>query len=76
MTAERHSDDGWASWGVGWGIAATMLGGVLVWGGVGYLVDKLLGTPEVFTAVGFVLGAVGGIIIVYLRYGREDRVQS
>ncbi len=76
MTAEPHLDDGWAGWGVGWGVAATMLGGILVWGGVGYLIDKLLGTPRVFTAVGIILGAVGGVVIVYLRYGRGDRVRS
>jgi F0F1-type ATP synthase assembly protein I len=58
--------------GLGWSIVATLVGGIFVWGGVGYLVDRLIGTENVFTAIGFVLGAVGGIYVVYLRYGRED----
>jgi F0F1-type ATP synthase assembly protein I len=39
-------------------------------GGLGYLLDRVLDTGTVFTAIGFVLGAASGIYIVYLRYGR------
>jgi F0F1-type ATP synthase assembly protein I len=76
MTAEPHRSDGWTGVGEGWGITATMLAGILVWGGVGYLIDRLAGTPRVFTALGFVLGAAGATTIVYLRYGKGDRGQS
>ena len=61
---------------MGWGITATMLGGILVWGGVGFVLDRLAGTPHVFTAFGFLLGAVGATTIVYLRYGKGDRGQG
>ena len=43
-----------------------------MWGGIGYLVDRLAGT-SVFVAVGIVLGAAAGIYIVYLRYGKRGR---
>jgi len=41
-------------------------------GGLGFLVDEVLGTEEIFTGIGFVLGAIAGIYILYLRYGRGD----
>jgi hypothetical protein len=59
--------------GLGWAITATMAGGIVAWGGIGYLVDRLVGMERyVFTAVGFVVGAVGGIYLVYLRFGRGN----
>jgi F0F1-type ATP synthase assembly protein I len=59
--------------GTGWAITSTLIGGIVVWGGIGYLVDRLIGTPRVFVAVGVVLGAAAGTYIVYLRYGRKGR---
>lgn len=59
--------------GTGWTVTATMISGILVWGGIGLLVDTLAGTKRVFTAIGFVLGAAAGTYIVYLRFGRSDR---
>ena len=50
-----------------------MVSGIAVWGGIGYLVDRLAGTPHVFTAIGAVLGSLGATYIVYLRYGKEHR---
>lgn len=69
--ARPQRGDAWSGMGTGWAISATLLGGILVWGGIGYLVDLLVGTERIFTAVGFLLGAVGGIYLVYLRYGKE-----
>ena len=43
---------------------------MLVMGALGYLVDALFGTEQVFTGIGFVLGAALGVYAVYLRYGR------
>ena len=58
--------------GTGWAITSTMIGGILVWGGLGFLVDRLLGTARVFMAIGMVLGAGGAVYLVYLRYGRGE----
>jgi ATP synthase protein I len=49
-----------------------MIGGIAAWGGVGFLVDHLVGTEDVFTTIGFVLGAIGAMYIVWLRYGRGE----
>jgi hypothetical protein len=64
-------DGAWAGMGTGWAITATMLGGIAAWGGLGYLAGLLFGTERVFAAIGMVIGAVGAIYVVYLRYGRE-----
>jgi ATP synthase protein I len=68
--------DAWSGMGIGWGITATLIGGMLAWGGVGYLVDLLVGTQRVFVAIGIILGAAGGVYLVYLRYGRGDGANS
>ncbi len=72
MTGSQRND-AWSGIGVGWGITATLLGGILAWGGLGYLADRWLGTEHVFAVVGIFLGAAGAIYLVYLRYGRGDR---
>ena len=57
---------------VGWAVTGTMVGGIAAWGGIGYVADRLLGTSRVFTTIGFVVGAVGAVIVVWLRYGRGE----
>ena len=67
-------DGAWAGMGTGWAITATMIGGIAVWGSLGYLADRLLGiTPRILTALGMVLGAGLGTYLVYLRYGKGDK---
>jgi ATP synthase protein I len=61
----------WGGWSTGFAISATLLAGVAVYGLVGYLIDRLVGTPKVFTAIGMVVGAALSIYLVYLRYGKE-----
>lgn len=73
MAEDRRSDTAWAGMGTGWAVTSTMIAGILVWGGIGYLIDRLTGSPNVFFAIGMVLGAVGATYIVYLRYGKERR---
>ena len=65
-------DGAWAGMGTGWAITATLLGGIAAWGGLGYLAGLLFfGAERVLAAIGMVIGAVGAIYVVYLRYGRE-----
>jgi ATP synthase protein I len=70
------NENPWAGLGIGWAIIATLIAGMLVWGGLGYLVDRLVGTSHVFMAIGTVVGAAGGIYVVYLRFGREPRAKG
>jgi F0F1-type ATP synthase assembly protein I len=75
MTPQAH-DDAWKGMGDGWSVVSTMIGGIATIGGVGYLLDRLFGTPHVFTGIGFVLGAAGGTYAVWLRYGKEESGDS
>jgi F0F1-type ATP synthase assembly protein I len=54
-----------------WAIVSYLLGGILAWGGIGWVIDRLAHTGKAFMATGMVLGVVGGIYLVYRRYGRE-----
>jgi ATP synthase protein I len=69
----RDRQDAWEGYGAVWSIIGTLLGGLAVWGGIGYLVDRLAGTHAVFLAIGLVLGAIGGVWLVIVRYGREQK---
>ena len=53
-------------------ISTYLLSALLVWGGVGWLIDKVAGTGKVFTAIGMIVGAVAGTYLIYLRYGKVD----
>ena len=55
--------------GDAWTILGYLLSGLLVWGGVGLLLDKWLGTGF-FLLVGLLVGMATSIYIVYVRYGR------
>jgi ATP synthase protein I len=76
MTEDQRPNNAWSGMGTGWSITSTLIAGMLAWGAVGYLVDRLVGTHQVFEGIGIVLGGAGGVYIVYLRYGRgtsDDR---
>ncbi len=55
---------------IGWGIFSYVLSGILVWGGVGWLLDRWLGTDPLLTVVGILGGSGLGIYLAYVRYSR------
>ncbi|MGH2816496.1 MAG: AtpZ/AtpI family protein [Actinomycetota bacterium] len=44
------------------------MAGVLAWGGIGWLLDRWLGT-RFLVAVGILLGMVGAFYLIIKRYG-------
>ncbi len=52
----------------GWSIIGTMISGMAVWGGAGWLLDRWLDT-RAFLPVGIILGMAAAIYIVVKRYG-------
>ena len=71
--AGSGGDGAWAGMGIGWAVTSTLVGGILVWGSLGYLADRLLGlNSRILTAVGIVLGAGAAIYLVYLRFGKGE----
>jgi F0F1-type ATP synthase assembly protein I len=70
MAGGTGPGDSMGGMSTGLAISTTLLAAVLVWGGVGYLIDRLAGTPKVFTAIGMLVGAASGIYLIYIKYGR------
>ncbi len=54
---------------VGWAAVSYLIGGIAVWGFVGWLVDRWLHTGGIATAVGCVLGAAAGIYLMIRKLG-------
>ncbi len=52
-------------------LVAILIGGLLAWGGIGWLADWALGYEAVFLPIGLVLGAVGSVYLIYVQYGRS-----
>jgi ATP synthase protein I len=73
MAQRRDRGGGWQGLGTGWAITTTMIAGMLVWGLIGYVVDRLTGANRVFTGIGIIVGGALGVYLVYARYGRGDR---
>lgn len=61
----------YADRGDGWTLAMELLTATFVWGGVGWLVDRWLGTAPVLMTAGFVLGNALGIYLIWVR--SQDR---
>ena len=72
MADRPNPGDMWGGMSTGVAITSSLLAGLLLYGGIGLLIDRLAGTGKVFTAVGMIVGAVLGIYLIYVRYGKVD----
>jgi F0F1-type ATP synthase assembly protein I len=72
MAADPKAPSGWAGVEAGWAVASTLLAGILVLGGLGYLADRLAGWNHVLLPIGVVVGGGLGIYAVWLQYGRDS----
>ncbi|MGE5831000.1 MAG: hypothetical protein ACM30G_21950 [Micromonosporaceae bacterium] len=48
---------------------AYLIGGIAVWGFIGWLVDRWLDLGGIATAIGCVIGAAGGVYLTVKRLG-------
>lgn len=55
--------------GMGMTAVAYLISGMLVWGGIGWLVDHWVGTRGIFAGIGAVLGIGGGVYLIVRRLG-------
>ena len=53
-----------------WTIFGYMLSGLLIWGGIGWGLDKWLGTGY-FLLGGLLLGMGSALYLIWLRFGRK-----
>jgi F0F1-type ATP synthase assembly protein I len=51
-----------------WSILGTLVAGVLAWGGIGWLLDRWLGT-RYLVALGILVGMAGAFYLIIKRYG-------
>jgi len=69
----QHSDDKpngqGAGANVGWTALSYLIGGMAVWGFIGWLIDRWVHTGGVITGIGIVIGCAGGIYLVVQRLG-------
>lgn len=56
-----------------WGLISTLVGGPVVWAGIGFGIDRLLDT-SVFTPIGLVVGFVTSFYIVYVKTSTQPGV--
>jgi F0F1-type ATP synthase assembly protein I len=57
--------------GAAWSVIGTLASGILVWGGIGFILDRWLGFEWLFLPIGMVVGVSTSIYVVYVRYGRQ-----
>lgn len=61
--------------GQGWESLGTLLSGIIVWGGAGWLVDHWLGT-SLFFPIGVLVGLAAAVYLVFVRAGEQAEVDQ
>jgi F0F1-type ATP synthase assembly protein I len=75
MADTPDRNDAWGGVAAGWAVTGEMLASLLVCGSIGYLIDRLVWgswVARVATPIGMAFGAVLGIYLIWLRFGREQ----
>jgi F0F1-type ATP synthase assembly protein I len=68
--------DLWRDADTGWIMTAELLTAVGVWGGIGWLLDRWLGTGPWILAAGLLLGAALGTYLVFLRADAQGKAED
>jgi len=69
----RDQGEAWRSAGQAWDVIGTLLSGILVWGGVGYALDRWLDFERyLFLPIGMVLGVSVSLFVLYRRFSADD----
>jgi F0F1-type ATP synthase assembly protein I len=55
--------------GSGYVAISYLIGGMVVWGGIGWLVDQWLGTKGIAMGIGAVVGGAAGVYLIARRLG-------
>ncbi|HYF11754.1 MAG TPA: AtpZ/AtpI family protein [Actinomycetota bacterium] len=68
--------DAWSGMGAAWTVTGTLLAGIVVWGGLGYLIDRWVGLEWLFLPIGMLVGISASIYVVYVRFGRDEHHET
>ena len=55
--------------GAGWAVLGTLIAGMAVWGGIGWLLDRWLNT-RAFLPIGVIVGVASAIYLIVVKYGK------
>lgn len=55
--------------GAGMAAVSYLIGGMVVWGGIGWLVDHWLDTGGIAMGIGAVVGGAAGVYLIARRFG-------
>lgn len=61
----------WRGVGEAWTALGTLVSGIAVWGGVGWVVDRLAGTSPILFVIGVLLGNFAGVYLIYVKASRD-----
>lgn len=54
-----------------WASISYILGGMAVYGGLGWLIDRWTGHSALFLPIGVIVGVALALVLVYVRHGRS-----
>jgi F0F1-type ATP synthase assembly protein I len=57
-------------------VGVELVSAVLVWAGLGWLLDRWIGSDPWFLAIGAIVGNAAGIYLIWLRAERMDRQEE
>lgn len=66
----------WQAADSGWVLMVELIAATFTWGGIGWLLDRWLGTAPWFMITGFVIGWSTGIYLAWVRHGGEQKDQG
>lgn len=68
--------DLWRDLDSGWAMTVELLTATFVWGGIGWLIDRWVGTDPWAMVAGFALGFGLGTYLLFLRGAERQRVEE
>jgi F0F1-type ATP synthase assembly protein I len=76
LSRSRGRTSTWAGSEQGWAAACTLVAGILVWGGIGALLDRVFGTWPVLFAIGAFVGNFAAIYLIYVRFYPGEKTRA
>jgi F0F1-type ATP synthase assembly protein I len=73
MDDDAHRPAGPVGEAAAWTVLAYLITGPLLYGGLGWLADRWLGTEPAFVLTGILGGMAAAVYLVWVRYGAHDR---
>ena len=73
MDDDAHRSPGAPGDAAAWTVLAYLISGPLLYGGLGWVADRWLGTGPWLVLLGILGGMTAAIYLVWVRYGAHDR---